>query len=701
MIPSLKSYTTSPATSVRRAALTALVIAAAPVLHFQAAGAQAARAQTTTVASPDGRNVVALTLSDGRLTWSATRDRQPVVTPSRLGFTFRNAPALETGLRVSDSARSSADETFTLPWGEVAHVRDQHNELRVRVTETAAPQREFWVVVRVFDDGLGFRYELPDQPNLKDFEIMDELTEFAMAEDMKAWWIPANVPTNDRQEMLYSESPISKLTLVHTPLTLVGTGGLHAVIHEANLVDYASMYLAGRSESRTVRVSLTRWKDGSAVKGRTPFVTPWRTMQLADSPEQLVPSVLTLKLNPPSRLANTSWVRPMKYDGIWWGMHLNVMSWSSGARHGATTENATRYIDFAAANGLGGTLVEGWNTGWDGNWLVTGGSFSFTKAYADYDLAAVAKHAAEKGVGLIVHNETATFVDNYERQLDSAFTLYEKLGVHAIKTGYVGDTVNPGGHDHYGQYMVRHHRRVIETAAKHGIAVVMHEPIKDTGERRTWPNMLSREGARGQEYNAWGGEGGNPPEHETILFFTRLLAGPMDFTPGIFNLLLTKSETNKARTPYEARPRTTLAKQLALYVVLYSPVEMAADLIENYANQPGFQFIRDVAVDWDTTRVLHGRIGDDVVVARKTKGKDEWFIGAITDEQARTIEVSLDFLPKGARYVADIYADGKGAHWRDNPLALAITHMPVSSSTKMRIAMAPGGGQAVRIRRVP
>ncbi len=674
-------------TSLRLAALAALAISLAPALG----------AQGHAVSSPDGRTVVTLALRDGRLTWAVARDGHPVVTPSRLGFTFRNAPPLGAGMRVADSARASGDETFALPWGEVARVRDQHNELRVKMVETAPAAREFWVAVRVFDDGLGLRYELPAQPNLADFEIMDELTEFAMAEDMKAWWIPANVPTNDRQEMLYASGPISKLTLVHTPLTLQGTGGLQVVIHEANLVDYAGMYLAGSSESRTLRTSLTRWKDGSAVKGRTPFVTPWRTLQLADAPEQLAPSLLTLKLNPPSRLADAPWIRPMKYDGIWWGMHLNVVTWSSGARHGATTGNARRYIDFAAANGLGGTLVEGWNTGWDGNWLVTGGSFSFTQAYPDYDLADVARYAKEKGVGLIVHNETATFVDNYERQLDSAYALYERLGVHAIKTGYVGDTANPGGHDHQGQYMVRHHRRVIETAATHGIAVVMHEPIKDTGERRTWPNMLSREGARGQEYNAWGGEGGNPPEHETILFFTRLLAGPMDYTPGIFNVLLTRSETNRARTPEEARPRSTLARQLALYVVLYSPVQMAADLIENYANQPAFQFIRDVAVDWDTTRVLHGRIGDDVVVARKAKGKDAWFVGAITDEQARTVEVPLDFLPPGRRYVAEVYADGPRANWRDNPLPITISRQPVTSATRLRIAMAAGGGQAIRI----
>lgn len=650
------------------------------------------------VASPDGRTAVTLAAVEGRATWSATRDGRTLVLPSALGFTFRGAPALGEGVRIVDAVRDERDETFTLPWGEVARVRDRHRALRVRFAETAGPRREFVVEVRAFDDGIAFRYELPAQPNLGAFEIEEELTEFAFAEDLKAWWAPADVPSPDRQEMLYSSGPVSKLRLVHTPLTLVGTDGTHLVVHEADLVDYAGMHLQGRSESRTLRAALAKWKDGTAVKGRTPFRSPWRTLQVADSPEGLVPSVLGLKLNPPSRIADTRWIRPMKYNGIWWGMHVNTMTWSSGALHGATTANTRRYIDHAAANGLGGTLVEGWNLGWDVDWMKHGDGFSFTQAYPDYDLPGVARYARERGVALIVHNETGTFVENYERQLDSAFALYERLGVRAIKTGYVGDTVNPGGHAHQGQYMVRHHRRVIETAARHGISVVAHEPVKDAGERRTWPNMLSREGSRGMEFNAWGGEGGNPPEHETILFFTRLLSGPMDFTPGIFNLLVTRSGTNVPRTPADARPRTTLAKQLALYVALYSPVQMTADLIENYDGQPGFQFIRDVAVDWDTTRVLHGRIGDAVVVARKAKGRDEWFIGAITDEEARTVEVPLDFLPAGRRWVAEVYADGPGAHWRDAPLPLAISTVPVERTRPLRIEMAAGGGQAIRIR---
>ncbi|MBX7119470.1 MAG: glycoside hydrolase family 97 protein [Gemmatimonadaceae bacterium] len=680
---------------------TALVAAGTAASRHVPRPASRPAATTLEVTSPDGRNTIRVSDEGGRLAWSALRDRRPVVLPSQLGFTFRGAPPFGDGVALGGEVRASHDGAFDLPWGEVRHVRDAYRELRVAATETDGLRRRVDLVLRAYDDGIAFRYELPAQPALGRFEILAERTEFAMAEDMKAWWAPADVESPDRQEMLYASSPISRIRLVHTPLTLQATNGTQAVIHEADLVDYAGMYLQGAKESRTLRASLATWKDGVAVRGETPFRTPWRTVQLADTPEQLAPALLALKLNPPSRIADPRGITPMKYDGIWWGMHVNTMTWASGPLHGATTANARRYIDFAAANGLGGTLIEGWNTGFDGDWMREGDRFSFTQAYPDFDLAGVAAYARQRGVAFIVHNETATFVENYERQLDSAFALYERLGVRVIKTGYVGDTVNPGGHAHQSQYMVRHHRRVIETAARHGISLVMHEPIKDTGERRTWPNMLSREGSRGQEFNAWGGDGGNPPEHETILFFTRLLAGPMDFTPGIFNLTVTRSGTNRPRTLEEARPRSTLARQLALYVVLYSPVQMAADLIENYEGQPAFQFIRDVAVDWDTTRVLHGRIGDAVVVARRAKGTGEWFVGAITDEERRTVEVPLDFLEPGTRYVAEVYADAPDASWQYAPTAIEITRRPVQRGAMLAIRMAPGGGQAIRIRRVP
>src|SRR5436305_322994 len=661
--------------------------------------ARAAAAQNRAqVTSPDGRNRVTVEIRDGALTYSVDRDGRAVFLPSRLGFAFQGAPPLRDSLRMVDTSRATVDETWTQPWGEVARVRDHHNELRITVAEVTSPGRRFVVAFRAFNDGIGFRYELPAQPGLGEFAITDELTEFTLPDDARAWWIPSNRPRLDRSEMLFSSSPVSVLDSVQTPLTMeTRDGRTFIVIHEANLVDYARMFLSGpRMQSRTLRAALAPYADGIKVKGHTPFMTPWRTIQLADRIADLAPSVIGLNLNPPSVIANTSWIKPMKYVGIWWGMHLNTMTWSSGPKHGATTANAKRYIDFAAANGLGGVLVEGWNTGWDGDWIQNRNAFSFTKPYPDYDLAEVARYAHAKGIHLIVHNETSGGIENYERQMDSAFALYHALGLDAIKSGYVTDTAG-GGQSHHGQYMVNHYRHVIEMAAKYGIMVDAHEPIHDTGERRTYPNMMSREGARGQEYNAWGAEGGNPPEHETNLFFTRMLAGPMDFTPGIFDILIERG-TGRPRRPDDPHVRTTLAKQLALYIVLYSPLQMAADLPENYEHQPAFQFIRDVAVDWDTTRVIDGRIGDYVIVARKERGKPNWFIGAITDEEGRTFDVPLSFLTTGQSYVAEIYADGPNANWLSNPLPVTISKVPVTSASRLHMVLAPGGGQAIRIR---
>jgi len=651
------------------------------------------------VASPDGRNVVTIDTHEGRLYYAVQRDGRPLLTPSLLGFDFRGAPPLRDSLRIVDSSRSTFDETWTQPWGEVSRIRDHHNELKVGVEETRAPNRKFTLAVRAFNDGVAFRYEFPAQPSLADFEMMDELTEFAMADNARAWWIASNRPRLDRSEQLWSAGPVSTLDSVQTPLTMeLRDGKTFVVIHEANLVDYAKMNIRGpRMESRTLRADLAPYANGVKVRGHTPFVTPWRTIQIADKVTELSPSVIGLNLNPPPVLANTDWIKPMKYVGIWWGMHINTMTWSSGPKHGATTANTKRYIDFAAANGFGGVLVEGWNVGWDGDWIQNRNAFSFTQAYPDYDLPELARYARSKGVHLIVHNETSGGIQNYERQMDSAFSLYHSLGLDGIKSGYVTDLTSEG-HSHWGQFMVNHYRHVIAKAAQYHIMLDAHEPIHDTGERRTYPNMMSREGARGQEYNAWGGDGGNPPEHETILFFTRLLDGPMDFTPGIFDIL--RTHTGPARTNEEPRVRSTIAKQLALYVVIYSPLQMAADLPENYDHVPAFQFIKDVAVDWDTTRVIDGKIGDYVIVARKQKNSPQWFLGAITDEEARTFSVPLSFLDRGKSYFADIYADGPGANWLTNPTPVAISHRAVTRNSVLRIALAPGGGQAIRIRPV-
>ena len=649
------------------------------------------------VASPDGRNVVMVDTREGRLYYTVQHDGRPLLTPSMLGFDFRGAPPLRDSLRIADSSRSTHDETWTQPWGEVSRIRDHHNELKLAVEETRVPNRKFTRAVRAFNDGVAFRYEFPQQPGLTDFEMMDELTEFALADNARAWWIASNRPRLDRSEQLFSEGPVSTLDSVQTPLTReFRDGKTFVVIHEANLVDYAKMNIRGpRMDNRTLHADLAPMADGVKVRGHTPFVTPWRTIQIADKVTELSPSVIGLNLNPPSVIANTDWIKPMKFIGVWWGMHIGTMTWSSGPKHGATTANTKRYIDFAAANGIGGVLVEGWNVGWDGDWIQNRNAFSFTQPYPDYDIVELARYARSKGVHLIVHNETSGGIQNYERQIDSAFSMYERLGLDALKTGYVTDMTSEG-HSHWSQFMVNHYRRVVQEAAKHHIMLDVHEPIHDTGERRTYPNWMSREGARGQEYNAWGGEGGNPPEHETILFFTRLLEGPMDFTPGIFDILRTK--TGPARTNEEPRVRTTLAKQLALYVVIYSPLQMAADLPENYVNQPAFQFIKDVALDWDTSRVIDGKIGDYVIVARKQKGSPQWFLGAITDEEARTFNVPLTFLDRGKSYIADIYADGPGANWLTNPTPVAISHRSVTRNSVLRIALAPGGGQAIRIR---
>jgi len=432
--------------------------------------------ESVQVASPDGRNVVRVEIQDGGLFYGLERDGRKVILPSRLGFDLGAGAPLLDHLDFEGTERHSRDETWEQPWGEVASVRDHHNELRVSMVETVTPGRRFDVVFRIFDDGLGFRYELPQQSALQSFEIMNELTEFYLADDGRAWWIPAG--DGSRYELLYSSSPVSMVPTVHTPLTMELRDGLHVVIHEANLVDYAGMNLTG-SRDRKLRVSLPAWADGVKVRGSTPFQTPWRTIQLADRAADLNPSVLGLNLNPPSVLDDVSWIEPMKYVGIWWGMHIRTMTWNSGPEHGATTETAKRYIDFAAENGFGGVLVEGWNLGWDGEWQRNADLFSFTESYPDYDIEAVAAYARTKGVGLIGHNETSMGIENYEGQLEGAFGLYNQLGIGAVKTGYVGD-LTADGHAHHGQFMVRHWRKVLESAGRHHIMVNVHELIKDT-----------------------------------------------------------------------------------------------------------------------------------------------------------------------------------------------------------------------------
>ncbi|HEU5137658.1 MAG TPA: glycoside hydrolase family 97 protein [Steroidobacteraceae bacterium] len=624
------------------------------------------------------------------------RGDRTVITHARLGLVldgFGNSPAS----RVANARRTQVDRRWEQPWGEQRIIQDRHAELRVTFTGADAELTEpFEVVVRVFDDGFGFRYEFNQIAASRDVAILDELTEFRLAGAWDAWWYPARHP--DRDEYLYRRAHLHEVHLAETPLTLQSPG-LYLSIHEAALVDYASMNLR-RTAERTLKADLMPWSDGVLVRKRGPFTTPWRMVLVGATPISLADSRIELNLNEPARIRDTSWIATGKYVGVWWEMHLNRTTWASGEKHGATNANVKRYIDFAAKNGFGGVLVEGWNRGWDGDWIANGKHFSFTESYPDFDLPQLAAYARERGVRIIGHHETAGAVANYENQLEAAMALYAANGVGVVKTGYVKPngsierTQDDGtvGHEWFaGQYRVNHEMKVAEVAAKHRISIDAHEPVKDTGLRRTWPNMLSREGARGQEFNAWG-RPTNPPEHLTILPFTRLLAGPMDFTPGIFDITFGKTDVNE-------RVQSTLATQLALYVLVYSPVQMAADLPENYEKRPdAFQFIRDVPTDWETSRTLQGEIGDYVVIARQQRGASDWYLGATTDENARSLAIPLDFLERGRKYEAQIYRDAPDASYLVNPAALVIEKRSVTSKDRIDAALAPGGGLAVRFR---
>lgn len=650
------------------------------------------------VASPGGKLRVVLTLNgEGRIGYEVLREGKLLVEESRLGFILTDAPKLERNFALKDTARSSVDEAWNLPWGERLHVRNHYNELRARFTETTPGARSLDVVFRVFDDGVGFRYEFPGQESLRQVNIQEELTEFAIAEPATAWWIPGG--EWNRYEYLYQRTALDQVAQAHTPLTMRTQSGVHLAIHEAALVDYSAMWLR-RVAGQRLKAVLSPSSSGARVSRAAPFATPWRTLQIAGNAAGLAMSDLILNLNEPNKLGDVSWFKPSKYVGIWWAMHLDTWSWASGPKHGATTEHARQYIDFAARNGFRGVLIEGWNEGWDGDWFANGETFSFTRAYPDFDIKAVTDYARSKGVHLIGHHETSANIAHYEPQLGAALDLYQRLGVDVVKTGYVADAggVKARGADgvirfewHDGQVMSRHHLKVVEEAARRHIAVLPHEPIKDTGLRRTYPNWISREGARGMEYNAWGSPP-NPPEHEANLVFTRLLAGPMDFTPGVLSL------TGRGGQPI----LSTLAKQLALYVVIYSPVQMAADLPENYARFPApFQFIKDVPADWEDTVVLNGEVGDYVTIARKDRNSEDWYLGSVTDEDARELSVGLGFLAPGREYMAEIYRDADSADYRGDRFAHTIEKCPVTRGATLKLKLAPGGGEAIRFRYLP
>lgn len=638
-----------------------------------------------------------------------------MIKPSSLGFEILDQPPLEQGLFISGITSRSFKETWEMPWGEQRLVENHYNELIVLVQEKENLKRRFNLIFRVFDDGMGFRYEFPEQPGLQEVFVTEENTKINLTGNHTCWWLPGDW---DISEHLYSKTAFSEIdalskrdhtnlaqtyipvNAVLTPLTMRTQEGLYLSFHEAALIDYAGVTLEVDPENFSMRTNLVGSWRNFKVERNTPFQTPWRTIQITEDAGRLIESRLLLNLNEPNQLGDVSWIKPTKYVGIWWEMHLGKSQWSYGTyqpdgnlkphgKHGATTENAKRYIDFAAKNNIGALLIEGWNTGWE-NWIGTNnreGIFDFVTPYPDYNLQEVVKYAKEKGVRLIMHHETSAAVTTYERQLDTAYALMKHLGIDMVKTGYVG-TIIPEGEYHINQWMVNHYNRVAEVAARHKVAVNSHESVMPSGLRRTFPNLVACENLRGQEFNAWSSDGGNPPSHLPTVAFTRMLAGPIDFTPGIFNISL---------KPYKPdnQVNTTLAHQLALYVVIYSPIQMAADLPENYEKHPAFQFIRDVGVDWEQTRVLNGEVGEFVTIAREERNTGNWFIGSITNEESRTMKLKTDFLQPGKKYFATLYADGENAHWKENPTAYSIKSFEVDHTSQIDLVLAPGGGAAM------
>lgn len=639
-------------------------------------------ARDVVVSSPDGALTVTMGVDNGQAWYRVDRGSEPVIGRSALGLSIKDAD-LQGGVGMGKALRASLDETWSQPWGEDAQVRNHYNQVTVRLHERRGAKRYIDVVCRAYDDGVALRYEFPRQPGLQDFVIIDELTQFALPTDAPTWSIPALTPY---YEGIYTREPVSRKGNMSGPVAIEASDSLYLAIMDANLTDYATMNFS--HDGTVLKADLVPWQNGDKVRVGDTRVSPWRAIIIGRRPADILLSRLPLNLNEPCRIQDTSWIKPTKYVGIWWALQKQRWTWSQGPRHGATTDNTKRYIDFAARHGLGGVLVEGWNYGWDTDWTRHGDEFSFTKAYPDYDLEGLCRYAAERGVRIIAHNETGGAARNYEDQIEDAYRLYESLGINTVKTGYVNAHFYNGELQH-SQWGIRHFRKVIETAARHHLMIVNHEGAMPSGLQRTWPNLIATESMRGQEYNAFDRRGGNPPYHECILPFTRGLGGPMDFTPGIF-------EYRNDSVP-GTRPQTTLAHQLAEYVVIYSPGHMAADQIENYEHQPAFKFIEDVPTNWERTLVPHAAIGQYVTYVRQERGTDNWYVGSVTDDQARDLALSLDFLSPGKRYQAIIYEDGPDADYRDNPYPMTIRRLEVGSDTVLRLHLAPGGGAAIQI----
>ena len=700
--------------------------------------------------SPDGNLVMNFSLTaNGAPAYDLSYKGKPVIKTSTLGLELKqedpNAQTdfqlsgpkkiegleakanLMNGFTVAQTQTSSFDETWTPVWGEESQIRNHYNELAVTLDQ---PQNKRQIVIRfrLFNDGLGFRYEFPQQKELNYFVIKEEHSQFAMAGDHTAFWIPGDY---DTQEYDYTTSRLSEIrglmkqaitpnssqtpfspTGVQTALMMKTDDGFYINLHEAALVDYSCMHLNLDDKNLVFESWLTPDAKGDKGYMQTPCRSPWRTIIVSDDARDILASRITLNLNEPCKLTDTSWIKPTKYIGIWWDMitgkgtwaytndlysvHLDETDYSKtkpNGTHSANTENVKRYIDFAAANGFDAVLVEGWNIGWE-DWFGNSKDyvFDFVTPYPDFDVQEIHRYAAEKGVEMIMHHETSSSVRNYERHMDNAYRFMVDNGYHAVKSGYVGDII-PRGEHHYGQWMVNHYLYAVDKAADYKIMVNAHEAVRPTGLCRTYPNLIANESARGTEYEAFGG---NHVNHTTILPFTRLIGGPMDYTPGIF-----ETDCSKMTPSNTSRARTTLARQLALYVTMYSPLQMAADIPENYQRFPdAFQFIKDVAIDWDESKYLEAEPGEYITIARRAKGTDDWYIGCTAGYNGHKSELVLDFLTPGKKYEATIYADAKDAHWETNPQAYTITHKKVTNKSKLKLTAAVGGGYAISIKEI-
>lgn len=685
----------------------------------------ALQVQAQTITSPDKNLTLTFELTpEGAPVYQLSYKKKPVIKRSRLGLETKDAGAFTEGFALADSEQESVNNTWNPVWGEQKTIRNNYNELLVTLAQQEPQERFIRIRFRLFNDGLGFRYEFPKQDNLKYFIVSGESTEFNLTGDHKIFWIPGDYDTN---EYPYTTSRISELpqlmekatidvhaqypikTLaVQTPSMMKSADGLYINIHEAALINYPAMQLNVDEKNYKMSAHLVPDAVGNKAYLQTDAKTPWRTIVVSDKATDILASKLILNLNEPTAYEDVSWIKPIKYIGVWWEYFVAGKStWAYGTetnvkltddytkltpsgRHGATNENVKKHIDFAAKHGFDAVLVEGWNIGWEdwfGNWKEE--VFDFVTPYPDFNVKELYRYAADKGVKIMMHHETSGAATNYERRLQDAFQFMQDNGYNSVKTGYVGKII-PRGEHHDGQWMVNHYIHVAETAADYKIMVNSHEAVRPTGLHRTYPNWLAQESARGTEFEAMGGLA---PEHATILPFTRMMGGPMDYTPGIFQTDLSYYHGR------EQRVNTTLVKQLAYYVTMYSPLQMAADLPDNYERFPdAFQFIKDVAVDWDDTYVLEAEPGDYVTIARKAKGKSEWYVGGITDETARTATIRFDYLPKGKTYIATIYADGKNASWNKNPQEYTIRKVVVTPKSVLKQTMAPGGGVAVSIK---